>query len=292
MEAFTAGTLAGTGSFHCESCGYAIALHERDVVPACPRCSSETFARSSMFAVDDTASWGAHEVEQPGWLRDGARVARHARRLPRLRRRRARARRPAPGGLDAGRPQPGGAHPLRRSDRVAAARPHPSRGPRDPRARRPQPERRVGERRARRLARARGLRRADARPLPAVPGRGSASSARVRRGHQRGCSASTSADGADDRRPVPEGRHRQDDHRAHAGGRLPARRPRRCCASTSTRRATCPTTSTCRRTPTRRSPTCWAEGGRRPRRSTTACFPRTSGWPRRSSCSAARWAAS
>ena len=68
MEAFTAGTLAGAGSFHCERCGYAIALHERDVVPSCPRCESETFARSSMFAVSKTDSWGAQEVERPEWL--------------------------------------------------------------------------------------------------------------------------------------------------------------------------------------------------------------------------------
>jgi len=70
MEAYTAGTLAGAGSFHCESCGYAIALHERDAVPACPRCSSKRFARSSMFAVEDTTSWGAQEVERPEWLGD------------------------------------------------------------------------------------------------------------------------------------------------------------------------------------------------------------------------------
>ena len=68
MEAYTAGTLAGAGSFHCESCGYAIALHERDAMPSCPRCSSERFERSSMFAVEDTDSWGAHEVERPEWL--------------------------------------------------------------------------------------------------------------------------------------------------------------------------------------------------------------------------------
>jgi len=69
MEAYTAGTLAGAGSFHCERCGYAVALHERDVVPSCPRCDSETFARSSMFAVDDdTSSWGTPEVERPEWL--------------------------------------------------------------------------------------------------------------------------------------------------------------------------------------------------------------------------------
>ena len=68
MEAFTAGTLAGAGSFHCERCGYAIALHERDIVPSCPRCSSESFARSSMFAAMDTDSWGAQDVDRPEWL--------------------------------------------------------------------------------------------------------------------------------------------------------------------------------------------------------------------------------
>ena len=68
MEAFTAGTLAGAGSFHCERCGYAVALHERDVMPSCPRCDSDTFARSSMFAVENTSSWGSHEVERPDWL--------------------------------------------------------------------------------------------------------------------------------------------------------------------------------------------------------------------------------
>lgn len=68
MDAFTAGTLAGAGSFHCERCGYAVALHERDVMPSCPRCDSDTFARSSMFAVGDTGSWGTHEVERPDWL--------------------------------------------------------------------------------------------------------------------------------------------------------------------------------------------------------------------------------
>jgi predicted nucleic acid-binding Zn-ribbon protein len=68
MEAFTVGTLAGAGSFHCERCGYAIALHERDAMPSCPRCGCESFARSSMFVVEDTDSWGTHEVERPEWL--------------------------------------------------------------------------------------------------------------------------------------------------------------------------------------------------------------------------------
>ena len=38
MEAFSAGTLAGAGSFRCDSCGFAVALHERDPVPGCPEC--------------------------------------------------------------------------------------------------------------------------------------------------------------------------------------------------------------------------------------------------------------
>jgi DNA-directed RNA polymerase subunit RPC12/RpoP len=70
MDGFTVGTLAGAGSFHCEECGYAIALHERDEVPACPRCESGRFARSSMFAVDGTRSWATQDVARPEWLDD------------------------------------------------------------------------------------------------------------------------------------------------------------------------------------------------------------------------------
>ena len=74
MEAFSAGTIAGSGSFHCERCGYAIALQERDEIPSCPRCSSGRFSRSSMFLDEGTRSWTAPEVEHPAWL-DEAREA-------------------------------------------------------------------------------------------------------------------------------------------------------------------------------------------------------------------------
>ena len=43
MEAFSAGTLAGAGSFRCDSCGFGIALQERDQVPSCPECGGESF---------------------------------------------------------------------------------------------------------------------------------------------------------------------------------------------------------------------------------------------------------
>lgn len=68
MKAFSAGTLAGAGSFHCEGCGYAIALHERDLVPSCPSCASDRFVRSSMFVVERTESWAARDVRRPDWL--------------------------------------------------------------------------------------------------------------------------------------------------------------------------------------------------------------------------------
>ena len=68
-DTFNAGTLAGAGSFHCEDCGYAVALHERDEVPGCPHCGGTEFKRSSIFG-DLTLSEpiGTHHVDRPDWL--------------------------------------------------------------------------------------------------------------------------------------------------------------------------------------------------------------------------------
>lgn len=73
MEAFSAGTLAGAGSFKCDSCGFAIALHERDAVPDCPECGGDRFSRASLFGTPEPVP---HQmsVEEPEWLphaRDG-----------------------------------------------------------------------------------------------------------------------------------------------------------------------------------------------------------------------------
>jgi predicted RNA-binding Zn-ribbon protein involved in translation (DUF1610 family) len=67
MEAFSAGTLVGAGSFRCDSCGFAIACQEGDQVPACPECGGEGFSRSSLF---DTQRGRAHHAmdEAPAWL--------------------------------------------------------------------------------------------------------------------------------------------------------------------------------------------------------------------------------
>jgi hypothetical protein len=75
MDAFTAGTLAGAGSFRCETCGFAIALHERDEIPDCPHCHDGRFRRASIFGDNsDLEPIGSHEVESPAWL-EGARSA-------------------------------------------------------------------------------------------------------------------------------------------------------------------------------------------------------------------------
>jgi predicted RNA-binding Zn-ribbon protein involved in translation (DUF1610 family) len=69
MEAFSAGTLAGAGSFRCETCGYALALHELDELPECPHCGGDEFHRSSIFEAHTTAEpLGPQERDEPDWL--------------------------------------------------------------------------------------------------------------------------------------------------------------------------------------------------------------------------------
>ena len=71
MQAFSAGTLAGAGSFRCEACDFAIALQERDEVPACPECGGDTFKRSSLFVPPVTEEPPQTDVEgPPPWLDD------------------------------------------------------------------------------------------------------------------------------------------------------------------------------------------------------------------------------
>ena len=70
MEAFSSGTLAGAGSFRCDSCGFAVALHERDMVPSCPECGGDSFRRASLFGEEIRAP-RHHDVEEaPDWLEE------------------------------------------------------------------------------------------------------------------------------------------------------------------------------------------------------------------------------
>ena len=50
MESLTSGTMAGTGSFRCEECGYVITLAAADALRECPSCASRNFARASLFS--------------------------------------------------------------------------------------------------------------------------------------------------------------------------------------------------------------------------------------------------
>jgi FHA domain-containing protein/zinc ribbon family protein len=50
MESLTSGTLAGTGSFRCEECGFVVTLAAADELPACPGCGGSHFVRASLFS--------------------------------------------------------------------------------------------------------------------------------------------------------------------------------------------------------------------------------------------------
>jgi hypothetical protein len=69
LDSFSTGTLAGAGCFRCGTCGFAVALHERDEVPACPHCGGEDFRRSSIFGeLEPREPDDSGEVEAPDWL--------------------------------------------------------------------------------------------------------------------------------------------------------------------------------------------------------------------------------
>ena len=71
MESLTSGTLAGTGSFRCEECGYVVTLAAADELPTCPGCGSASFARASLFSGPRFARGAAPErtpEERETWL--------------------------------------------------------------------------------------------------------------------------------------------------------------------------------------------------------------------------------
>jgi len=70
MEQFESGSEAGSGSFRCTVCAFAVSLRESDTLPECPGCGGRRFERAPMFG--ETAEVAAPEtsVEQPPWLDD------------------------------------------------------------------------------------------------------------------------------------------------------------------------------------------------------------------------------
>jgi predicted RNA-binding Zn-ribbon protein involved in translation (DUF1610 family) len=65
---FESGTLAGVGSFRCESCDFAVALRQGDEVPSCPSCGGDRFRRSSLFAEPGTAPAPPIDGYDLAWL--------------------------------------------------------------------------------------------------------------------------------------------------------------------------------------------------------------------------------
>ncbi len=64
MDALTSGTLAGTGSFQCEECGYVLTLNAGDALPDCPGCTGDRFTRASLFGARFRRD-GAAEEDAP-----------------------------------------------------------------------------------------------------------------------------------------------------------------------------------------------------------------------------------
>lgn len=50
MGSLTSGTMAGTGSFRCEHCGYMLTLAGADTLRDCPGCGGRDFVRASLFS--------------------------------------------------------------------------------------------------------------------------------------------------------------------------------------------------------------------------------------------------
>jgi predicted RNA-binding Zn-ribbon protein involved in translation (DUF1610 family) len=67
----TSGTLAGTGSFRCTNCNYAMSLAGAETLPPCPVCGGEEFVRASLFTARRTTEEPAATVHRDDeWLED------------------------------------------------------------------------------------------------------------------------------------------------------------------------------------------------------------------------------
>jgi predicted nucleic acid-binding Zn-ribbon protein len=55
MEPLTSGTIAATGSFRCEKCGYVLSLAAANTLTDCPDCGARAFVRASLFSAPAVA---------------------------------------------------------------------------------------------------------------------------------------------------------------------------------------------------------------------------------------------
>lgn len=55
MKAWMSGNVAGTGTFRCTECDYAVSLDAVDELPTCPNCGGTSFVRASLFTTAQTS---------------------------------------------------------------------------------------------------------------------------------------------------------------------------------------------------------------------------------------------
>jgi predicted RNA-binding Zn-ribbon protein involved in translation (DUF1610 family) len=69
MKAWMSGNLAGTGTFRCTGCEYAVSLDAADELPVCPNCGEREFVRASLFTSSQTTLVEIPAgTEDRGWL--------------------------------------------------------------------------------------------------------------------------------------------------------------------------------------------------------------------------------
>jgi hypothetical protein len=68
LDSYLTGTLAGVGSFRCQTCGFHVALGVLDEMPDCPSCGETGFVRTSMFDTAEPDTSSLHDEEDVEWL--------------------------------------------------------------------------------------------------------------------------------------------------------------------------------------------------------------------------------
>src|SRR3569833_1184462 len=81
VESLTTGTLAGTGSFRCDACGFVVTLAAEDALPGCPTCGGQEFQRASLFGTTESGRFVRNHPpdrrgqEQERWLQRASALA-------------------------------------------------------------------------------------------------------------------------------------------------------------------------------------------------------------------------
>src|SRR5260370_12505302 len=71
MEPYVSGTLAGTGSFRCDACGYVLTLAAADRLSDCPGCGGDAFSRASLFSAPTAEAAPAFtDADREDWLNE------------------------------------------------------------------------------------------------------------------------------------------------------------------------------------------------------------------------------